>query len=155
MRHSLAAVSMLVLFAAACDSGSDSPTAPPAARVAFSVSPSPIVVRNCTDCPHEGELDFEAELVFTESAGTAAQMVALSGVLRADAGNRVVLSGAMPLDQGDVAIPAGGTLRHTFLLHFPGADQPVPATFDLTTGIRDAAGRFSEVTASVRLLPPV
>jgi hypothetical protein len=154
MRHSLAAVSIFVLLAAACDSGSDSPTAPLAARVAFSVSPSPITVRNCADCPHVGELDFEAEFVFIESAGTAAQLVGLSGVLRADAGNRVVLSGELPLNQGDLAIPAGGTLRHRFLLHFPGEDQPVPATFDLTARILVSESRSSEVTTSVRLLPP-
>lgn len=145
----------LLLPLAACDSGGGSPTAPAPARVVAAVAPSPIVTRIC-DCgpTRPGELDFEAELLLTESAGTAARLTRLQISLRADVDGRIVVGGELPLDQGEVRIPAGGTLRHRFLLHFPGADQAVPATLDLTAEVTDDGGRASQATTSVRLLPP-
>ena len=134
--------------------GGGSPTGPIPARIAVAVDPNPIVSRNCDCGPLVGELDFEAHLVITESAGTAANLTALPITLRADAGSRVVVGGDLPTDQGAVAIPAGGTLRHLFLLHFPGANQAVPATLDLTAVVVDAAGNRIEAPVSVRVLPP-
>jgi hypothetical protein len=118
------------------------------------VDPNPIVSRICACGPLVGELAFEAHLVITETAGTAATLVALPLTLRADAGSRVVVGGELPTDQGEVAIPAGGTLRHRFMLHFPGANQAVPATLDLIAVVVDAAGNRTESPVSVRVLPP-
>lgn len=154
MSRVVACLAVLLPLAAACDSGGNSPSAPAPARVAASVAPSPIVTRICACGPLVGELDFEAELVLTESAGTAASLTRLQISLRADVDGRIVVGGELPLDQGEVRIPAGGTLRHRFLLHFPGANQAVPATLDLIAGITDDAGRVSQVTTNVRLLPP-
>jgi hypothetical protein len=146
---------LAVALLPACGGGGDgSPTAPNAARIAVAVDPSPIVSRVCDCGPLVGELDFEAHLVITESAGVAARLAALPIALRADAGNRVVVGGELPTDQGEVDIPAGGTLRHRFLLHFPGANQAVPATLDLVAVVVDAAGNRSESPVSVRVLPP-
>ena len=157
MRRTLGTLFSLppLLVALACGSdGGSSPTAPPPARLTMAVDPDPIVSRVCACGSLVGELDFEANLVITESAGTAATLTALRISLRADAGNRVVDFGELPPDQGDVAIPAGGTLRHLFMFHFPGANQAVPATLELTAVVVDAAGNRTETPVSARLLPP-
>ena len=151
----LAQLLAVALLPACCGGGcGGSPTAPIPARIAVAVDPSPIVSRICDCGPLVGELDFEAHLVITESAGTAANLTALPITLRADAGSRVVVGGELPTDQGEVAIPAGGTLRHLFMLHFPGANQAVPATLDLTAVVVDVAGNRIEAPISVRVLPP-
>lgn len=154
MPRSAACFALLLSIAAACSSGGDSPSGPAPARVTASVAPNPIVTRICDCGPLVGELDFDAELLLAESAGTSARLSRLQISLRAEMDGRIVVDGDLPLDQGEVQIPAGGTLRHRFLLHFPGANQAVPATLDLTADVTDVSGRVVQVSTSVRLLPP-
>jgi hypothetical protein len=156
MRTASLVLSILLLPSWACGGGGGggSPSAPVRPRVDAAVHPSPITSRHCDCGPLVGELDFEAELVLTESGGAAARLERFRLVLRSDAGNRVVVELEVAVAPADGRIPAGGSLRRPFALHFPGANEAAPGTLEVTATLVDDSGTTSAAVASVRVLPP-
>ncbi len=150
----LATLCCTLLAACGGGGGGGSPVAPPpGARVSLAAEPSPIVARPCACGPLVGELDFDATLVLSESAGGAAHLEQYQLVLRSDAGAREVSNGTFSA-QGNRTIPASSALRYPFSLHFPGADSALPGTLEITATYSDAAAARRDATTSVRVLPP-
>lgn len=155
MQHPSSFVVATVLLASACGGGSASPTAPPApARslpvVQVSIQPSP--VRATQVGVVEGRVTYRAAgtIVFTEVAGTGAQLTLMRGTIARTPGGTT--SGTLTTN---LAIAARGSISFALTQDFDVSDA-AEVTWQVSATGTDELGRsFETQMGQATVLPPV